>query len=73
LKIGERQEEHEEGETEEYGISICLLRREPSALTSTTGPPTNYGKERYSHQGCSLFRGKQDMSYLFEQAGPQRN
>ena len=68
--------EHEDGTTcEEYGVSTFVyFRREPMDRNKfLIWANKNFGREIIRTKGLVYFNDELDMSYLFEQAGTQKN
>lgn len=68
------EEEREEGETEEYGISTFVYyRREPFSLNKFDWyANSEWPKNIIRSKGVAYFEENPEMSYLFEQAGTQK-
>ncbi len=66
-------DEHEETETEEYGISsFVYYRRKPIDLEKFKGFLKEYPKNIIRAKGIMWLKGNDEMSYCFEQAGKQQ-
>lgn len=63
------------GETEEYGIgTFVYFRRKPfDRLKFEDWAQRDYGKKIIRTKGLVYFEGDNDMSYIYEQAGKQKN
>lgn len=68
------EEERDEGETEEYGISTFVYyRREPFSLNKFDWyANSEWPKNIIRSKGVAYFEENPEMSYLFEQAGTQK-
>ena len=66
---------HEHGETEEYGIgTFVYFRRKPfDRLKFEDWASRDYGKQIIRTKGLVYFSNENDMSYIYEQAGKQKN
>lgn len=65
---------HDEGEAEEYGISTFVYyRRQPFDLNKFDFLASRWPKGIIRTKGLLYFSDNRDMSYLFEQAGVQKN
>lgn len=66
---------HEHGETEEYGIgTFVYFRRKPfDRLKFEDWASKDYGKQIIRTKGLVYFENEKDMSYVYEQAGKQKN
>lgn len=66
---------HEHGETEEYGIgTFVYFRRKPfDRLKFEDWTSKDYGKQIIRTKGLVYFNGEPNMSYIYEQAGKQKN
>lgn len=66
---------HDHGETEEYGIgTFVYFRRKPfDRLKFEDWASRNYGKQIIRTKGLVYFSNENDMSYIYEQAGKQKN
>jgi len=64
-----------EGETEEYGIgTFVYFRRKPfDRLKFEDWTQKDYGKQIIRTKGLVYFENEYDMSYVYEQAGKQKN
>ena len=64
-----------EGETEEYGIgTFVYFRRKPfDRLKFEDWTQKDYGKQIIRTKGLVYFDNEYDMSYVYEQAGKQKN
>lgn len=64
-----------EGETEEYGIgTFVYFRRKPfDRLKFEDWATKDYGKQIIRTKGLVYFENEKDMSYIYEQAGRQKN
>lgn len=64
-----------EGETEEYGIgTFVYFRRKPfDRLKFEDWTQKDYGKQIIRTKGLVYFNNEYDMSYVYEQAGKQKN
>lgn len=67
--------DHEHGETEEYGIgTFVYFRRKPfDRLKFEDWASKDYGKQIIRTKGLVYFENDKDMSYVYEQAGKQKN
>lgn len=65
---------HDEGEAEEYGISTFVYYRRPAFNIHRFDRfvATNWPKEVIRAKGICYFSHNRDMSFLFEQAGSQK-
>lgn len=64
---------HEEGEAEEYGIgTFVYYRRRPFSFVEFDRFAMNWPKNIIRTKGVCYFSENRDMSYLFEQAGSQK-
>lgn len=66
---------HEHGETEEYGIgTFVYFRRKPfDRLKFEDWASKDYGKQIIRTKGLVYFENDKNMSYVYEQAGKQKN
>lgn len=66
---------HEHGETEEYGIgTFVYYRRKPfDRLRFEDFVSCDFGKQIIRTKGLVYFENNKDMSYVYEQAGKQKN
>lgn len=66
---------HDHGETEEYGIgTFVYYRRKPfDHLKFEDWATRDYGKQIIRTKGLVYFKENPDMSYIYEQAGKQKN
>lgn len=66
---------HDEGEVEEYGIgTFVYYRRSPfNRKKFYEFISKDWGRQIIRTKGLLYFEDEKDMSYLFEQAGPQKN
>lgn len=66
---------HDESTSEEYGISTFVyFRRKPfNRIKFLQWVNENWGREIIRTKGLVYFEDEKDMSYLFEQAGSQKN
>lgn len=72
---GHHHHHHDEGEVEEYGIgTFVYYRRSPFDRKKFYDfISRDWGRQIIRTKGLLYFADEQDMSYLFEQAGPQKN
>lgn len=64
---------HDEGEAEEYGIgTFVYFRRRPFSINKFDRFAMNWPKNIIRAKGVCYFSENRDMSYLFEQAGSQK-
>lgn len=72
---GHHHHHHDEGEVEEYGIgTFVYYRRSPFDRKKFYDfIDKDWGRQIIRTKGLLYFADEQDMSYLFEQAGPQKN
>ena len=73
-KHEEHEHQHEEGEAEEYGISTFVYYRRPAFDIHKFDHfiATKWSRHIIRTKGVCYFSHNRDMSYLFEQAGTQK-
>ncbi len=71
----EHHHDHKHGETEEYNIgTFVYFRRKPfDMLKFEEWANRDYGKQIIRSKGIVYFTNNRDMSYIYEQAGRQKN